>query len=450
MFSRYLVILIFVFNLVGYGCSHPSSAKLQTPVKFSSIEKIQVKTDTSQSYSLYLPTGYNSTKSWPVILLFDPHRDGALAVEKFKVAAETFGYVLAGSDNAGNGVENTNQIAENMLDDLSQRYSIDPKRIYAGGFSGGARIAVAEALNSGKIKGIITCSAGLGRFDPSYSQSKTDVYGIAGLEDFNYREVIEIPEQLQNSGWRNAIELFDGSHAWPPQASIFNSVLWHELNAMKDGMIPKDKALLQSWSDSMKTSLERLISENRYLQAERKAESAVSFLNGLSGTSALEDLLSKIREMPGYKKEQERDANIRYQESELQKAYSEGFETQNIAWWNNELKALNEEIANNKDVLYHQMYSRIKGFLGIAAYSFVSNALGGNDLPRAEKYLAVYQAVEPANADCFFYKAVLLDRQGKTGEAVTALRKSLELEFSDKQKIKSSFSAKVLNEAGIQ
>ena len=96
------------------------------------------------------------------------------------------------------------------------------------------------------------------------------------------------------------------------------------------------------------------------------------------------------------------------------------------------------------------MYSRIKGFLGIAAYSLVSNALAANDLLLTEKYLAVYQAVEPANADCFFYQAVLLERQGKTGEAVTALRKSLELGFSDKLKIKSSFSSKVLNVAGIQ
>jgi hypothetical protein len=173
-------------------------------------------------------------------------------------------------------------------------------------------------------------------------------------------------------------------------------------------------------------------------------------LNDLANTSRIETLLSKIREMPAYKKALEMEANIRYQESELLKAYAEGFETKDIDWWTIEIKALQSEIANNKDVLYHQMYCRMKGFLGIAAYSFVSNAISGNDLGRAEKYLAIYQIVEPENADCFFYKAVLLDRKGETGEAAAALKNSLALGFTDQHKIKSSLSQKLLDIAGVQ
>ncbi len=47
-----------------------------------------------------------------------------------------------------------------MWADLVSRFSINLKRMYTAGFSGGARIAMKVAMDSGQIAGVIASSAG--------------------------------------------------------------------------------------------------------------------------------------------------------------------------------------------------------------------------------------------------------------------------------------------------
>jgi len=90
------------------------------------------------------------------------------------------------------------------------------------------------------------------------------------------------------------------------------------------------------------------------------------------------------------------------------------------------------------------MYSRVKGFLGIVCYSFTSKALSDNDEAQTIKCLTIYQTLEPKNPDCFFYKAVFLDKKNKTAEAVDTLKKAISLGFKDMSKLNSSLSKKTL------
>jgi poly(3-hydroxybutyrate) depolymerase len=110
------------------------------------IEKVECLDDAGQSYALYLPTSYSTGKKFPVLYAFDPSARGRVPVERFKAAAEKYGWIVAGSNNSRNGpLKPSLAAASAMVEDTRRRFSIDETRVYAAGFSGGARLAVTLA-----------------------------------------------------------------------------------------------------------------------------------------------------------------------------------------------------------------------------------------------------------------------------------------------------------------
>src|SRR3984893_16137815 len=57
----------------------------------------------SQACALYLPSHYSPDRPWSLILAFDPRGQGRQGVEHFQAAAEKYGYIVAGSNNARHG-----------------------------------------------------------------------------------------------------------------------------------------------------------------------------------------------------------------------------------------------------------------------------------------------------------------------------------------------------------
>jgi dienelactone hydrolase len=427
-------------------CSNTTQPPTGKPLSFSKIQTVKCKADTSQSYMVYLPTLFQEKLKWPVLFMFDSHADGLLAVEKAKTAAETYGYILVGSNNSKNGATNIEQILNVLYNDVTSRFPVDENRIYAAGFSGGGRVAQEFAISSGKIKGIITCSAGLSNFNPQNAVHKFDIYGIAGLEDFNNDEVLAIPKQFNNAGWRTAVSTFNGGHAWPPEENMIKALQWFELNAMKDNTLKLNKASLQVWFDSAMANVVRLLKEKQYMLASQDCENAISQFQTLTSTKKLEKKLTEIKSLEAYQLEMNKEQKLKFQEQELRNGYAQSFIQEDTTWWRNEIQNLNTEISTDKDLLYHQMLCRIRGFLGIICYSYTSNVISSGRLSDAEKFIHIYEILEPENPDCFFYKAMLFDKKGNTHQAVFNLKKALEKGLSDRAKIQQSFSEKVLKQ----
>ena len=124
------------------------------------IPDVQCAADASQSYALYLPSGYSPNRVWPVILAFDPGGRGRNGVERYQAAAEKYGYIVAGSNNSRNGSPDTGKAVAAMSADVLSRFSINSRRIYTAGMSGGARVAFSVALASPSIAGVMASSAG--------------------------------------------------------------------------------------------------------------------------------------------------------------------------------------------------------------------------------------------------------------------------------------------------
>ena len=277
-----LMIIAMFMVIVLDGCGTGDQSTISDPTKFSSVETVKCTADSTQQYEVYTPTTFDGKGTLPVIFLFDAHADGKLSIEKFKFGAEKFGYMLAASDNSKNGVSNIEYIIQALFTDVLQKYPVDQKRIYAGGFSGGARVALSAAVEMKNIKGIFIAGAGLSGMDVKQVSPKFDIYATAGYSDFNYNEVAIIPEELKNTDWRWIMSNFEGTHGWPPQQITTEAVEWFTFNAMKDGLVPKNNGLIKQYSSLFMSRIDSLQQNGRYLDASKECTKAAAFLDKLT------------------------------------------------------------------------------------------------------------------------------------------------------------------------
>jgi hypothetical protein len=206
------------------------------------VDDVQCLNDASQRYALYLPSYFNRSREWPVILAFDGGGGGRQGVERYHAAAEKYGYVVAGSNNSRNGPWNVGlDAAAAMTRDIKRRLPVDPKRMYTAGMSGGARVAIMVAQNSPDIAGVLASSAG---YSTTFHVSERfPFFGSAGTEDFNYREMRNVDTRMTSP---HRVEVFEGGHTWLPSEIATNGIEWMEIQAMKNGLRPRDPALVEA------------------------------------------------------------------------------------------------------------------------------------------------------------------------------------------------------------
>ncbi len=164
-------------------------------------------------------------------------------MKRYQEAAEKFGYIVAGSNNSRNGpAEPEHAAAQAVEADVRARFSIDPKRIYLAGQSGGARLALDLAIEAkGRFAGVIASSAGL---PPSMGvdvELPFVVFGTAGTEDFNYLELTRLD---RNVATPHRVRIFRGGHTWLPSELAMEALEWMEVQAMRTGTRPRDGAMI--------------------------------------------------------------------------------------------------------------------------------------------------------------------------------------------------------------
>jgi predicted esterase len=225
------------------------------------LEKIICKEDSQQSYALYLPSSYSPDKKWPIIFAFDPGARGSYPVTCFKQAAEKYNYIIVGSNNSRNGPwEIAFKAMKAMWKDVQQRLAVDFKRVYTTGFSGGSRTAALfSVVTRAEVAGIIACGAGLPPNFKAHQVKPASYYGAVGLRDFNYKEFVKLRDQLDEAGVHHFIEVFGGSHTWPPEDVCTSAVEWLEITAIRQKTRPRDQALIDSVYENMLAKSEKLI-----------------------------------------------------------------------------------------------------------------------------------------------------------------------------------------------
>ena len=216
------------------------------PARGVLVEHVSCPSDTTQTYTLYLPSAYQTTRAWPLLLVFDPGARAARAAEVFREAAERFGWIVAASENSRNGPwEPTLRAVNAMWPALLGGYAVDQRRVYTAGHSGGATVAWLVAQQTGQIAGVIAS----GQPNPESQIAKGKQFawfGSAGHGDFNFLQVKNLDAGLEEAKATHRVEFFDGGHQWPPSDIALRALAWMEVLAMKDGRRPRDLDLAKT------------------------------------------------------------------------------------------------------------------------------------------------------------------------------------------------------------
>ncbi len=401
------------------------------------IQTVKASKDSLVSYSLYIPQKYSASKAYPIVYLFDPKGNGNLPVEKYQKLADQFEMILAGSYNSENGLswDKIQPKIMLMMEDCKYKLSIDKNRIYTSGFSGGARIASGMAISGDEIKGVIGCGGGF----PGKSNNigyPFDFYGIVGEEDFNLGEMRQLDMSMNNSGMTHYISEVKGGHHWPEVQEMHAAFLWLKMNAMRENVVPKNKSLLDSLANAGMAEIKLKKKKNEHYEALVACKKWISFLKDLKSVEAFKSEGNSLFQSESVKATLAQNSIIEEKEMELTRKFWSAFEKEDMQWWKSNysnLLTLSQNSMLSREE--RSMYKRIKGFLGLAAFSFSNSAIQQTDYEKALKFLQIYELVEPENSEHAYLQAKVYAAKGNWKLAHSSLKKAVSLGFTDNLRV---------------
>jgi len=210
-------------------------------------EKIATRANPKETYTLVLPNGYDESKKYPLLLIFDPRGQATPAANVFKDAADEFGWILISSNGTRSDESwEPNERAINALWPELSRYPVDRDRVYATGYSGTTMAAWQLGIQLKGLAGVIGVCGRLVEDAPPKEFNFAN-YGFSGVRDFNNREMRAVDDLLEQLGKPHRFQSFDGGHEWPPPQLAREAFAWFELIAMKENTRWRDNAFIAKW-----------------------------------------------------------------------------------------------------------------------------------------------------------------------------------------------------------
>ena len=252
-------------------------------------------THPGQTYALYLPSHYAREKLWPIVYAFDPAARGNVPVELMKDAAERFGYIVVGSNNSRNGSWKVEaDAAQAIFEDTRSRLSIDDRRVYFAGFSGGARVASRIAQLCKCAAGVLLNGAGFSSGAQPSHDAIFAVFAAVGDSDFNYPEVSTLDDKLEESGFPHTLRRFDGPHQWAPAAVMDEAFAWFRLVAMKENREPRDTAFVTAQTAEALSRAHAFQQSGDLYAAWREFRQTAATFDGLADTTAFRQAAASL------------------------------------------------------------------------------------------------------------------------------------------------------------
>ena len=444
--NRNIIKAIFLAMTLVAG-SQTSSAQAQEIHKGKLIEKVVCRSNAQQSYALYLPSSYTHDKRWPIIYCFDPGARGQMPVERFKEAAEKYGYIVVGSNNSRNGSTEAPLAAVNaMLNDTQARFSIDERRVYTAGFSGGARVAssVGYAL-AGTIAGVIACGAGFPHGLAPSRSTPFPLFGTAGIEDFNFPEVKQLARALDSYGIASRVAVFEGAHEWPPSPVCVEAVEWMELQAMRGGRRAKDERLIEELFNKNVERARAQEAAGKLYDAFLSQDAIAHDFKGLKDVSEFEKHAAQLKEQKevrqAIKQEMEMEKEQRRRVDELFALRNSLQDPEASVTALADLKRNAENLRKklqDKELSAERIVARraLNQFLG-SMYEGARELMNRKQYDQAAQNLSLAVLIVPDNPRAHYNLACAYALNKDRGRAIEALKKSVEKGFTDRAALES-------------
>jgi len=295
-----VAIAVFGSGLSAQEPGDPSAEAPTTPAPVVEIgpgklaDPVVCATDPELSYALYLPTGYDAERTWPVLFLFDTEGRGSGLAERFLRGADRFGFVLVASNDTARDTpwEINQRVVRILLADAFRHAAIDSSRLHFGGFGGTARLAWSAGIGfRDAVPGVVVMGGTTPGSELPDEPPPFAVFAITATEDFNHDEVVRLDAALDEFSARAArgkglpaphrTARFEGGNEWPPEDLATRALGWLHLQAIQQGQEETNPASL-SWllSDDLEQAGE-LEREGHLLAAAERYRAIVRDYQGL-------------------------------------------------------------------------------------------------------------------------------------------------------------------------
>ena len=414
------------------------------------IEKVTCQMATQFSYALYVPSQYSPNKHWPIVYGFDPGARGLNPVERFKDAAEKYGYIVVGSHNSRNGAGvPLLEIMQAMWADTHARLAIDDQRIYTTGMSGGARVAGMMGARIG-VTGVIACGAG---FPQGLTPSKDIPFAfvsIIGNEDFNYIELKQLEKAFAPTPIAHHLIVFDGPHRWPPPEPCTEAIEWMEVQAIQTGRKAKDEALLTTLYAKRLDNARAFEAANKPYEAWQSYDALAKSFKGLRDVSAVATKAQQLAATKDVKNalKQEKE-ELQRQENQTRDFYElisklDNSDTRFQA--SNDLKRMiadlkkkaEREIKTDAERSEQLIARRMLGQISISSSEEANRELQSKNFAQAAAHLMIAAELRPDNAQLWFRLAAAYAQANEKKRALEALQHAVDKGFRNAAELESS------------
>ncbi len=195
---------------------------------------------TGAPFLVYIPDGLDRRVKHPCVIAISPNGRGERALAFMKAACDRYQWILVAPENRGRAVQflALDQTMKDTIETAVTNYPIDPARIVAAGYAGGAMEAHHLSVICPEYISAVIANCGIihrdGMRTPNYTQGKLAVL-ITNADDFRYMQMKQNADFLKENSWQVAWMEFRGGHRWaPPQAFVRACGLLNEKMAGRD------------------------------------------------------------------------------------------------------------------------------------------------------------------------------------------------------------------------
>lgn len=182
-------------------------------------------------YIMYVPSGIDSRKKYPLVIAMSPSADAQLMIRVWRQIAEEYKWIIFASKESSNNLPifSSNCDIALILNELFPWFPINPFKIIATGFSGGGMCSHELSYKYPSLISAIVVNTGMMREfrqkGEDYPRGKIAVF-LASPTDFRYDEMKRDKAFLESKGWKTTWIEFEGGHRIAPYLVYRQAAQW--------------------------------------------------------------------------------------------------------------------------------------------------------------------------------------------------------------------------------